>query len=105
MDYLKELGKQNRLHFISDVKKLLDIDLNYEYDKYLDKNPYTIYVEIKPSFMHSLIDYCNRKGYYIEYHMQDYAWIMFDYKKAIEWYKAFNSDYHYNLYHFYKDEN
>lgn len=103
MDFKKELGKKNREKFISDVKRLLDIDLNYEYDKYLDKNPYRIYIEIKPEFMNSFIDYCINKGYHIEYHLQDYAWITFDYEKMIKWYNDFNSDYHYNLYHFYHD--
>lgn len=103
MNYQKELGKQNRNAFIADVKRLLDIDLNHEYNKYLEANPYVIYIEIKPEFMHSIIDYCNRKGYEIEYHFQNYAWAIFDAKKMIKWYDEFNSDYHYNLYHFYKD--
>lgn len=103
MNYQKELGEQNRNAFIADVKRLLDIDLNHEYNKYLERNPYVIYIEIKPEFMHSIIDFCNRRGYEIEYHIQDYAWVSFDAGKMIKWYDKFNSDYFYNMYHFYKD--
>lgn len=104
MNYKKAIGVQNREKFISDVKKYLNVDLDYNYDKYLDKNPYRIYIEIKPEFMNSLVEYCIKKGYHIEYHFQNYAWITFDYEKMIKWYNDFNSDYHYNLYHFYYDE-
>lgn len=103
MNYKKELGEQNRNAFIADVKRLLNIDLNHEYNKYLEANPYVIYIEIKPEFMHSIIDFCNRRGYEIEYHLQDYAWVAFDTKKMMKWYDEFNSDYFYNMYHFYKD--
>lgn len=105
MNYLKELGKQNRNEFISNVKEFLNIELNYEYDKYLDANPYRIYIEIKPEFMHSLCEYCKNKGYSIEYHIRNFAWITFNEEKMKKWYRQFNSDYKYNMYHFYKDEN
>ena len=104
MNYQKELGEQNRKSFIVDVKRLLDIELNYEYNKYLDSNPYRIYIEIKLEFMHSLSQFCKRRGYEIEYHIHNWAWVTFDKVKMIKWYRDFNSNYEYNMYHFYKDE-
>ncbi len=104
MNYLKELGEQNRNEFISNVKQFLGIELNYEYDKYLDKNPYRIYIEIKPEFMHSLCEYCKNNGYSIEYHIRNFAWITFDEEKMKKWYHQFNSNYECNMYHFYNDE-
>ena len=103
MNFKKELGKQNRAQFIADVKKLYGIDLNYEYDAYLDKNPYRIYIEIKPQYCQAIHDFCKRRGYVIEYHIRNFAWVTFDLKKMKSWYAEFNSDYSYNLNQFIKD--